>query len=100
MKKDYSRERDATITPMQEGYNEALNQPGLRMVMDDGGLSCGSIDCSAVLVLLQTGAGWYLRRSGGRMLELGWGSVRVVLYSADAAVLSCLRRRIESRDVR
>jgi hypothetical protein len=51
MKKDYSRERNATITPMQEEDDDkALNQPGLKMVLGDGGLSCGSIDCSAVLV--------------------------------------------------
>jgi hypothetical protein len=42
---------------MQEEDDKALNQPGLKMVLGDGGLSCGSIDCSAVLVGAGTCAG-------------------------------------------
>ena len=77
MKKDYSRERNATIDPMQEVDDKALNQPGLRMMVSgDGGLSCGAIDCSAVQRWCRC---WYLRRSaagtGALSLLMVWGLV-------------------------
>jgi hypothetical protein len=68
--KDYSGGRNATIVPMQEEDDEALNQPGPKIfgrcwaMVGNGAVQLSAVRCR----FLSTGAGWELERGLGLLL--------------------------------